>query len=218
MIIHHYYHLTHSIEPHPPATMLACLSSFCSSCMNAPPVCAERERRRATMQYTMRRMPFPNMNAPPIHIHLRSPSHLSNLSSFHISVFIFHHCAGSLYRETCLSPSGLSEDDDLGPRNRAVDRQRLHDHAVLVIMPSLLVPTVALLDFRPLSRRRNLHRCPATRCCSNCCNSMFCPFVASLRCFHIPYIGFQRIPSGANSHLGEVANSILCLGKTCFTY
>jgi hypothetical protein len=35
--------------------------------MNVPPVYAELEKRQASMQYTMRRMPLPNRNVPPIY-------------------------------------------------------------------------------------------------------------------------------------------------------
>lgn len=95
-----------------------------------------------------------------------------------------------------------------------VYNQSLHDGAVFVVVPSLLIRTVAFLDLRPIPRRRNFHRCSATRCCSNRCYSMLCPFITSFRGPHIPHIGFQWIPSGADSHLCEIPYCVFCLGKT----
>lgn len=60
-----------------------------------------------------------------------------------------------------------------------VDDRSLHDGAVFVILAGLLIRIVALLDLRPMSRWRNFHRCSTTRCSSNRCYPMLCPFIAS---------------------------------------
>lgn len=80
----------------------------------------------------------------------------------------------------------------------------------------LLLAPVALFYFL-VSRRPDLHGCPAAHSSSDRSQALFRTLVASIGSLDVPDIGFEDIPPAANAHLGKVAHGVLCLDIACIS-